>query len=139
MSHTQCKLTVSESSIYANEYHLMANGNWLMAIQHNGEQMPDTQRENARRLAACWNACDKIETDALELAVNTGIRELWLKLERHDKLLAALQAILPFIPTTSAVEGGAAMYSEAVKAADKVRAAIAATETDSNPPKTNEG
>lgn len=39
-------------------------------------------------------------------------------------LLEAAQAILPFIPTTSAGEGGAAKYSEHVRAADKVRAAI---------------
>lgn len=66
MSHTKCKLTVSESSLYANEYHLMANGNWLMAVHHNGEQMPETQRENMRRLVACWNACEVIPTEVLE-------------------------------------------------------------------------
>lgn len=40
-------------------------------------------------------------------------------------LLEALEAILPFIPVTTASEGGAAKYSENVKAADMVRAAIA--------------
>jgi hypothetical protein len=40
-------------------------------------------------------------------------------------LLEALKAILPFIPNTSASEGGASKYSENVRAADKVRAAIA--------------
>lgn len=40
-------------------------------------------------------------------------------------LLEALEAILPFIPRTSASEGGASKYSENVKAADMVRAAIA--------------
>ena len=40
-------------------------------------------------------------------------------------LLEALQSILPFIPVTSAKEGGASAYSENVRAADKVRAAIA--------------
>lgn len=39
--------------------------------------------------------------------------------------LEALEAILPFIPVTTASEGGAAKYSENVKAADMVRAAIA--------------
>ena len=39
-------------------------------------------------------------------------------------LLEALEAILPFIPRTSASEGGASKYSENVKAADMVRAAI---------------
>mgnify|MGYP001544477645 CR=1 FL=1 len=41
------------------------------------------------------------------------------------ELLEALQAILPFIPITSAKEGGASAYSENVRAADKVRYAIA--------------
>lgn len=39
-------------------------------------------------------------------------------------LLEALEAILPFVPRTSASEGGASKYSENVKAADMVRAAI---------------
>lgn len=39
-------------------------------------------------------------------------------------LLEALEAILPFIPVTTASEGGAAKYSENVRAADMVRAAI---------------
>ena len=39
-------------------------------------------------------------------------------------MLEALEAILPFIPRTSASEGGASKYSENVKAADMVRAAI---------------
>lgn len=129
MSHTQCKLTVSESSIYANEYHLMANGNWLMAIQHNGEQMPDTQRENARRLVACWNACDKIETDALELAVNTGIRELWLKLERHDKLLAALQAMVKMVDNAVEAKVNGSISNTCITI-ENARSAIASATTN---------
>jgi hypothetical protein len=39
-------------------------------------------------------------------------------------LLEALQAIAPFIPTTTATDGGAAKYSANVRAADMVRAAI---------------
>ena len=43
----------------------------------------------------------------------------------NAELLAALQAILPFIPKSSESDGGASKYSASVKAADKVRAAIA--------------
>ena len=43
----------------------------------------------------------------------------------NAEFLEALQAILPFIPVTSASEGGASACSENVRAADKVRAAIA--------------
>lgn len=39
-------------------------------------------------------------------------------------LLEALEAILPFVPMTSASERGASKYSANVKAADMVRAAI---------------
>lgn len=66
MSHTPVKLTAEESRIYANEHFLCSGGNWLMTIRHNGEQMPEAQRENVRRLAAAWNACDGISTDDLE-------------------------------------------------------------------------
>ncbi|WP_081542589.1 hypothetical protein [Chromobacterium violaceum] len=41
-------------------------------------------------------------------------------------LLAALEAIEPFLPVTTAADGGAAAYSTHVRAADLVRAAIAA-------------
>lgn len=40
-------------------------------------------------------------------------------------MLDALEAILPWIPSTTAAEGGAARHSENVRAADMVRAAIA--------------
>lgn len=46
----------------------------------------------------------------------------------NQQLLEALKEIEPFIPVTSASEGGAAKYSANVRAADKVRAAIAAAE-----------
>jgi predicted RNA-binding Zn-ribbon protein involved in translation (DUF1610 family) len=41
------------------------------------------------------------------------------------ELLAALQAILPFVPVSSAKDGGAVKYSANVAAADAVRAALA--------------
>jgi hypothetical protein len=143
MSHTKANLTYTESEHEPNRFTIGANGEWLMAIQHNGEQMPETQRENVRRLVACWNACEGSSTKWLEfqndpdrveqfgepepfetrytIALQTAVRVM----DQRDQLLAALQAYLPFIPTTSAAEGGAAKYSSAVKAADMVRAAIA--------------
>jgi hypothetical protein len=44
------------------------------------------------------------------------------------EMLAALKRILPWIPITSAAEGGASAGSENVRAADDVRAAIAKAE-----------
>lgn len=51
--------------------------------------------------------------------------KLRLTREAAPDLLEALEAIIPFIPNTSASEGGAARFSANVAAADKVRAAIA--------------
>lgn len=65
-THTQCALSVWESPYESNRFNLTANGNWLFSVLHNGEQLVDTQRENLRRLAACWNACQNIETETLE-------------------------------------------------------------------------
>ena len=59
-----------------------------------------------------------IELDNARAAVEKLIAD-------RAELLEALLAILPWIPTTSANEGGASKYSENVRAADKVRAAIA--------------
>lgn len=44
--------------------------------------------------------------------------------KRIAELEAALRAILPFVPTSTAKEGGAVAYSEHVRAADMVRAAL---------------
>lgn len=46
-------------------------------------------------------------------------------LAERDEAKEALQAILPYIPVSSASDLGAARHSEHVKAADKVRAALA--------------
>ena len=58
LTHTQGELTVTESEYEPNRFTIRANGNWIMTIQHNGESMIPQQRENLRRLAACWNAFD---------------------------------------------------------------------------------
>lgn len=48
----------------------------------------------------------------------------WRLIAAAPDLLEALQAILPFIPVTKVSDGGAAKYSENVRAADMVRAAF---------------
>ena len=59
--------------------------------------------------------------DARDSAVNANAQLI----AAAPEMLEALKSILPFIPVTSESEGGAAKYSENVKAADKIRAAIA--------------
>lgn len=52
-------------------------GRWLFALLHNGEAMPARQIANMRRLVACWNACEGLETQTLEaLAGGTIAAEL---------------------------------------------------------------
>lgn len=64
--HTQATLSVWENPYEANSFQLRGDVHWLLSVRHNGEQIMDVQRENMRRLAACWNACDGIPTEALE-------------------------------------------------------------------------
>ena len=70
------------------------------------------------------------ESEALEFIADRNAKLARSKeidqIKRHAvELLEALEGILPFIPNTSASEGGAAKHSANVAAADKVRAAIA--------------
>ena len=66
MSHTPGKLTCSESPIYADCFNVMADEVSLMSIRHYPDWFPETQRDNVRRLAACWNACEGTSTKWLE-------------------------------------------------------------------------
>lgn len=96
---------------------------------------PNSMNEDAaaelRRLSAA-NA--GLESEVLEQARIIGMgaeRELSAMARiteltaANAELLEALEAIALYIPTTSAAEGGASKYSNHVKAADTVRAAIA--------------
>lgn len=65
-AHAPGPLTFHESSIYANQFQLRTDGNWLCSVQLNGEQMAEKQRENVRRLVACWNACEGLTTPEIE-------------------------------------------------------------------------
>ena len=53
----------------------------------------EVQRANARRIVACWNSCDGIATDALELnaaACNSSVAGMVAAIEERDALRAAL-------------------------------------------------
>ncbi len=64
--HTPGSITYRENGD-ANSYAILdGNGKWLLSLIHNGEPLLHTQRENLRRLSACWNACQNIETEVLE-------------------------------------------------------------------------
>ena len=66
--HTQGRLSVAE---WENE----ADGNFGWDLSINGHRLPmcdmeagpeDDPEANARRLAACWNACEGLSTEQLE-------------------------------------------------------------------------
>lgn len=66
IEHTTTRLTVRANG-EANSYTLLDyQGKWFMSLLMNGEQITARQEANLRRLAACWNACDGISTEALE-------------------------------------------------------------------------
>ena len=98
--HTPGRLTYIESG-EANKYTLIDDRNrWLISMLHNGEQLVHTQRENLRRIVACWNACIGINTSALEIRAHllsaedshmdilTAQRDELLKTLRHIELAA---------------------------------------------------
>lgn len=64
--HTEGRLTFRANGD-ANSYALIGDdGRWWMSVLMNGEQMTERQESNLRRLAACWNACEGIDTGLIE-------------------------------------------------------------------------
>lgn len=95
MSHTPGKLAYTELKYEPNRFTVGVIGaQWLLAIQHNGEQMPGTQRENVRRLVACWNACENVATSALEFEPKLMMMDLVNATVQRDELLTAAKAWL---------------------------------------------
>lgn len=84
----------------ANEYCLLTSGkDWVISFRQNGGLMPDTQRDNARRIVACVNACKGITTETLE-RVDLPISAICLVSQcaeigkQRDELLDAIKAVL---------------------------------------------
>lgn len=111
----------------------------------DGEQgYPNT--ENARRIVACVNACEGIDTDTLETEfkhLGAEYVEVIGLLEFSDKslsdtkserdtyrdlcaeLLKAANDYLPYMPVSSVKKGGANIYSGMLLASDNLKDAIA--------------
>jgi hypothetical protein len=98
-THTQGRLTINQNGIaVGGPFHEYTNGSaqsqvFMVCVMETASHV-----ENARRLAACWNACEGLPTDRLEsesientLACNTGeIYELRAKLAIAFVLLAEM-------------------------------------------------
>jgi hypothetical protein len=92
--HTQGRL-----SFLANHVIAVNDQRWFMSILHNGEQWEPEQRENMRRLVACWNAAEGLSTESLESAGNAfnGWKLASYAMNdakaQRDELLAALKEV----------------------------------------------
>ena len=86
--HTQGRLMVKGG------YSLYAGDDTPVADTCLTNSMPANDEANARRLAACWNACDGVPTQALENSdVLAGLSQRIAHLTiQRDELLAALNA-----------------------------------------------
>ena len=105
------------------QYSLDANGNWVAFVK-NGE--------DARRLAACWNACEGMATDELEEIARTGgmlgPREDVAKIaEQRDKLRDVLLKYSIPIDTKNIALSCIEYGSDAVERELQRRAALSAT------------
>lgn len=84
---------------------------------------------NAVRLVACWNACIGIPTEDLikQAGDDAPVFALLMGyMKQRDELASVLQAAITcgMVPKSSAEDGGAALYSEMVRVADRIRAAL---------------
>ncbi len=67
--HTKGRLKVARSSVFTfieTEDTEESNGLRIADVEGDDLISPQVARENARRLVACWNACEKFTTKELE-------------------------------------------------------------------------
>ena len=80
---------------------------------------PNIATDNTRRMVACWNAFEGIQTDAVEAIDRVGgIKNVDKIMTQRDELLADLQAIIAAVEYTPLGVG-------AIKAIKQAKSAIA--------------
>lgn len=125
--HTQASLIVTDDGApnYLDgveaQYSLDANGSWIAFVKEGVD---------ARRLAACWNACAGISTDELEEIARTGgmlgPREDVARIaKQRDDLLEALKDALGFLEAVCFNTPNPKKRKDYADAATRCRAAIA--------------
>lgn len=84
----------------ANEYCMLTHdGRWVIAFRQNGELTDESQKANARRIAACVNRLagfktDDIENPACDITGHGAMLSKLIYVEmQRDRLLAALNLI----------------------------------------------
>lgn len=117
----------------ANSYAIMEepeDGRWLLTLLHNGCDVSERQRDNLRRLVACWNACDGIKTGILESITLVGDTLLKRFAERdkielelttqRDELLEALKEMVAMMDSGDEHGSGSQWHNKARAAINKV-------------------
>lgn len=113
--HTPGCMTFKEDGD-ANHYSILDDsGHWWLALLHNGEAPSARQVANMRRLAAAWNACDSIATEALEeIGASGGFSEVVRSTAQHAKTAGRISASV----TSSALADALRRYLDADPARD---------------------
>jgi hypothetical protein len=144
MSRTQGKLTHRSFSIYA------ADGKTPVADTCLTNSVPDNDEANARRLVACWNACDLMPTEDVERLAEIGEGVMRLSVLADDnrverdrlsainaELLEALETLMGVIISAGLSNlsrgvqlGPTVWYVKASDAMDSAKAAIAKAHGD---------
>jgi hypothetical protein len=97
MSHTPGKLSIGHPPPNGEQTIGTAQG-LMLFVATTGAEVPT--KANARRLVACWNACEGLETSFIETAVSSLVEHAETAIEvaatlkaQRDELLAALKTI----------------------------------------------
>lgn len=103
--HTPGLLTVSKAKHMGGEFVVATladeRGDRALVIHAQiGAPTQADEDENARRLVACWNACDGIDTEFLEQAPKGGDQSVWSRAAigrlraQRDKLISAARPLV---------------------------------------------
>lgn len=86
----------------ANTFVIAQGNKWIVGLIHNGEPLPEQQKENMRRIVACVNACAPFTTEQLEQhsyknsVVNEMLKRIEVEMQRNE-LLAALNDVVSIV------------------------------------------
>lgn len=120
--HTPGRLTVRGGySIYADD------GKTPVADTCLTNSVPDNDEANARRLVACWNACEGIDTETLEKEpeMKKWVASYLERARQRNELLEALNGLLAYFESGNSVPVSQATIKATSAEVLAARAAIA--------------